>query len=122
MRAKSALESDRYDLIVFDTAPTGHTLKLLGMPDVLQAGIEKLQEWQSTLWGYWDVLKGAGSGAAAPRRGVKEEVAVMLENYKRGIQKVRRRLDPRTKTAIPGCVEALGPSVTSHKRMALVDY
>ena len=55
------IESNNYDLIVFDTAPTGHTLKLLGMPDILQAGIEKLQSWQSTLWGYWDGLKGLGS-------------------------------------------------------------
>ena len=37
------IESGKFDLIVFDTAPTGHTLKLLGMPDILQAGIEKLQ-------------------------------------------------------------------------------
>ena len=33
------IESNKYDLIVFDTAPTGHTLKLLGMPEILQAGI-----------------------------------------------------------------------------------
>ena len=39
------IESDKYDLIVFDTAPTGHTLKLLGMPEILQAGIEKKESW-----------------------------------------------------------------------------
>ena len=30
-------ESGRYDLIVVDTAPTGHTLRLLGMPETLLA-------------------------------------------------------------------------------------
>jgi len=92
------IESDRYDLIVFDTAPTGHTLKLLGMPEVLQAGIEKLQNWQSTLWGYWDVLKGMGSHASMKRMKAKEEVAGMLENYRRGIQKVALMLQDQRRT------------------------
>jgi hypothetical protein len=52
---------------------------------VLQAGIEKLQGWQSTIWGYWDVLKGMGSAASMKRMKAKEEVAGMLENYRRGI-------------------------------------
>ena len=30
------IESGKYDLIVFDTAPTGHTLKLLALPDIIQ--------------------------------------------------------------------------------------
>lgn len=92
------IESNKYDLIVFDTAPTGHTLKLLGMPDILQAGIEKLQGWQSTLWGYWDVLKGLGSSASKNRLHAKEEVAHMLENYKTGIQKVALMLQDQRRT------------------------
>lgn len=32
------IESGTYDTIVFDTAPTGHTLKLLQLPAVLQVG------------------------------------------------------------------------------------
>jgi arsenite-transporting ATPase len=32
----------RYDLIVFDTAPTGHTLQLLRMPDAITSWIEAL--------------------------------------------------------------------------------
>mmetsp|Transcript_14532 Transcript_14532/g.31571 ORF Transcript_14532/g.31571 Transcript_14532/m.31571 type:complete len:568 (-) Transcript_14532:94-1797(-) len=92
------IESDKYDLIVFDTAPTGHTLKLLAMPDVLQAGIEKLQGWQSTLWGYWDVMKGMGSSASTKRFHAKEEVAEMLENYKKGIQKVALMLQDQRRT------------------------
>lgn len=92
------IESDRYDLIVFDTAPTGHTLKLLGMPDILQAGIEKLQGWQSTIWTYWDVMKGMASSASLNRKSAKDEVATMLENYKRGIQKVALMLQDQRRT------------------------
>jgi arsenite-transporting ATPase len=32
----------RYDLVVFDTAPTGHTLRLLTLPELLQAWIDGL--------------------------------------------------------------------------------
>ena len=33
------IESERWDRVVFDTAPTGHTLRLLDLPDVLDRGM-----------------------------------------------------------------------------------
>ena len=92
------IESNNYDLIVFDTAPTGHTLKLLQLPEILEAGIEKLQSWQSSLWGYWEVMKGMGSSASKKRVNAKETVATMLEDYKRGIQKVALMLQDQHRT------------------------
>ena len=40
--AISHIESGKYDLIVFDTAPTGHTLKLLALPDIIQVSFYSL--------------------------------------------------------------------------------
>lgn len=43
-RVAETLETglDRYDLVVFDTAPSGHTLHLLSMPDAMTDWTEKL--------------------------------------------------------------------------------
>lgn len=38
------LDNKDYDLVIFDTAPTGHTLKLLEMPIVIGKSMEKIME------------------------------------------------------------------------------
>merc|ERR1719335_792864 len=68
------IESGRYDMIVFDTAPTGHTLKLLELPKILQVGLDKLESWQATLWGYWEMIRGITSGSGSDSSGVKQKV------------------------------------------------
>jgi arsenite/tail-anchored protein-transporting ATPase len=36
------MNSDEYDIIIFDTAPTGHALRFLSLPDVLDSWIGKM--------------------------------------------------------------------------------
>ena len=40
---------DAYDMIVFDTAPTGHTLRLLRMPELMTSWIEALSKRRKSL-------------------------------------------------------------------------
>jgi len=47
----SLVDSNQYKTLIFDTAPTGHTLRLLHLPQVLETGIKKLQSWQTRIGG-----------------------------------------------------------------------
>ena len=44
-------EDNRFDLIVFDTAPTGHTLRLIRMPELMEAWIRALSRSRRAMLG-----------------------------------------------------------------------
>jgi len=95
------IESGKYDIIIFDTAPSGHTLKLLALPDILTRGIEQLQSWQSTLVGYWEAFKGLTTGdmaSASKKAKAKENITERLAEYKRSIQKVAAMIQDQART------------------------
>lgn len=77
--------TDRYDLVVFDTAPTGHTLPLLRMPDAMSAWLRALAASRRAM-------------LSEDRRGADQIVAALEDRVER-LQQFRARLTSRTTTA-----------------------
>eukprot|EP00392_Amoebophrya_sp_AT5.2_P002091 g2096.t1 len=106
------IEEDKYDVVVFDTAPTGHTLKLLQLPKILSQGMEKLQSWSTTLWTYWDVLQGGGSAVDT-----KHQMESRLLEYKAAMDKVGMMLKDHYRTQFVTVCIAEYLSVMETKRL-----
>jgi len=58
------LQEDRYDRVVFDTAPTGHTLRLLGLPEVMGRALESTMSVREKVKRIGDSAKGMMFGPA----------------------------------------------------------
>jgi arsenite-transporting ATPase len=54
----------RFDLVIFDTAPTGHTLRLLSLPEIMMAWTEGLLRHRERSSRLAAVLRRFGGGAA----------------------------------------------------------
>lgn len=51
------VEGGQYDLVVWDTAPAGHTLKLLHLPQIFLKHLEAATKFYMNLYSYFDKLK-----------------------------------------------------------------
>ena len=60
------LDKYNFDLIIFDTAPTGHTLRLLNFPKILEKGIVKLIELKEKFSGMITAMNSMSQKDGAP--------------------------------------------------------
>lgn len=56
------LDDDRYDRVVVDTAPTGHTLRLLELPDAMDSMVGRLLAFRERLGGMVENIAGLFGG------------------------------------------------------------
>jgi arsenite/tail-anchored protein-transporting ATPase len=83
-----------YDLIVIDTAPTGHTLQLLRMPDAVVTWIQALVKHRRAVL---EIDRGAEQTA---RQAADEDpVLAALERRQRRLSDLRRTLMDRSRTS-----------------------
>jgi arsenite-transporting ATPase len=76
--------TDRYDRVIFDTAPTGHTLRLLAFPDFINNLLDKLIQLKSRVQGALSLLTGMLGPMGNP--------AAKLEAAVRRLEEVRARI------------------------------
>jgi len=80
------VQNMQFDLIIFDTAPTGHTLRLLSFPASLEKALEKISNLKSKFSGIFNQL----TQLMMPGSGIdsEEQFAGKLDEMKRVIKEV----------------------------------
>ncbi|MHA1403209.1 MAG: ArsA family ATPase [Candidatus Helarchaeota archaeon] len=114
------VQKAEHDLVIFDTAPTGHTLRLLGLPDLLNSffgKIIKVRLQMSKIWGKFKTLF---------KRGEADEIATIdqMQELQRTIEEAGKELSSPEKTAfvIVMISEAMAIYETERLLQALYEY
>ncbi|PVF96294.1 arsenical pump-driving ATPase [Serendipita vermifera] len=95
------VKSMQYSVIVFDTAPTGHTLRFLSFPSVLEKALGKL----SSLSGRFGPLLAQMSSMMGGQPGGHEDLFAKLEGMRAVINEVNTQFkDPEKTTFICVCI------------------
>jgi len=90
------MDDPRFDYIVFDTAPTGHTLRLLKLPDVMSSAMGKMITVRSQVSDLADSVR-SFMGSGDDEDGESPEVEVDLEELQERMERVGRALrDPES--------------------------
>ena len=109
------VENPTWDVIVFDTAPTGHTLRFLSLPELIEAWSGRLLRMMRVSGGIRSMLFGRKQSDA-----MKEE----LERFRRRVLHVRRVLsDPSTTSfTLVTIPERMGVNETLRANASLNEY
>ncbi len=86
-----------YDRVVVDTAPTGHTLRLLQLPALLTEAIARLSSWDAKLGGLFSLFS-TGEDSTA-------RLKAKLEEYREKVARLARLFtDPQQATFVCVCI------------------
>lgn len=109
------VEDPNWDVIVFDTAPTGHTLRFLSLPEIIEAWSGRLIRLMRVSGGIRSMLFG---------RKESEEMKLELERFRNRVLHVRRVLSDAELTSftLVTIPEKMGVNETLRAYQSLIDY
>lgn len=99
-----SLDSYKFDLIIFDTAPTGHTLRLLNFPNILEKGIVKMIELKEKFGGMLASMPGVMGQAGNPEE-LHKKLFESMDGMKKKVEDINSQFkDPERTTFIAVCI------------------
>ncbi len=109
------LENPEWDVIVFDTAPTGHTLRFLALPEIIENWADKIIKIHRVTGGIRSLMFGAKEG---------EKMREELEKFRRRVLHVRRILcNPEvTRFTLVTIPEKMGVNETVRAYASLAEF
>ena len=116
------VKSLSYDTIIFDTAPTGHTLRFLQFPTVLEKALAKISQLSTQFGPMLNTLIGARGGL--PGGGSLDDMMEKLEGLRETISEVNTQFkDPELTTFVCVCIpEFLSLYETERMIQELANY
>mmetsp|Transcript_65239 Transcript_65239/g.75872 ORF Transcript_65239/g.75872 Transcript_65239/m.75872 type:complete len:333 (+) Transcript_65239:31-1029(+) len=100
-----SIEGDKkFDLVIFDTAPTGHTLRLLNFPTLLEKGLQKLMDIKTKLT---SVFSSFASMFGSPQEFQEtfDKAFGNIEKMKKTAERVNERMkDNKATTFLAVCI------------------
>ena len=109
------LENPDWDVIVFDTAPTGHTLRFLALPEIIEKWADKIIKMHRFTGGIRAMMFGSKDG---------EKMRDELEKFRRRVLHVRRILcNPEvTRFTLVTIPEKMGVNETVRAYESLAEF
>ena len=82
------LDDPRFDRVVVDTAPTGHTLRLLQLPEMMDSMVGRMMKLRQQFSGMMEGVKGmfGGGSDGAPGMGNLDELQERIERLRAVLQ------------------------------------
>lgn len=96
----SGQNEGKYDVVIVDTAPTGHTLRMLALPKFIDGFLGKLIELRMKLSGIASTLQAMfGSSDAQQQAQTIDDAVSKLEEFKVKMTQLRERLGDSERTS-----------------------